>query len=100
MRSALDESEVGPHGPDSVISTKLVPLLEAMVRRAHAAPLPEGEVTLRATLVLSQLAGALMARHTLRLPAFTALSRDEVAATIGPTLQHYLAEPLEGSPLP
>ncbi|ACR18193.1 TetR family transcriptional regulator [Corynebacterium kroppenstedtii] len=100
MRSILDESEAGPHDPNSGISTKLVPQLEALVRRAHAAPLPEGEVTLRATLVLSQLAGALITRHILRLPAFTALSSDEVAATIGPTLQRYLAEPLEGSPLP
>jgi AcrR family transcriptional regulator len=43
----------------------------------------------RAGLVASQLLGLAMCRYVLRLQPVVALSRDEIVASIGPTLQRY-----------
>ncbi|WP_456844434.1 TetR/AcrR family transcriptional regulator [Cellulomonas sp. P5_C6] len=56
--------------------------------------LPPPDQQLRVSLVASQVAGVLLARHVLRLEPLASLSVDEVAALVGPTLQRYLAGPL------
>ncbi len=45
----------------------------------------------RAGLVSTQLLGLAMCRYVLALPPVVALSRDEIVALIGPTLQRYAA---------
>lgn len=50
------------------------------------APNPE----LRASLAGSQVAGLLIARHVLKLPAVAAASVDELVALVGPNVQRYL----------
>ncbi len=47
---------------------------------------------LRASLVASQIAGMLLARYVLQLPAMAAASVDEIVARVGPTVQHYLTD--------
>ncbi|WP_243074303.1 TetR family transcriptional regulator [Microbacterium sp. SS28] len=55
-----------------------------------AAELGTPDAELRATLVASQIAGLLLARHVLKLPAMTAASVDDLVAWAGPTVQRYL----------
>lgn len=52
---------------------------------------------LRTGMVASQIAGLVMTRYLIKLPAMVAATPDEIVAGIGPTLQRYLTEPL---PLP
>jgi AcrR family transcriptional regulator len=49
---------------------------------------------LRTGMVASQIAGLVMARYLIKLPAVTAASPDEIVAMVGPTLQRYLTEPI------
>jgi len=48
------------------------------------------DAELRASLVASQIAGMLIARYVLRLPALAAAPVDELVTRIGPTVQRYL----------
>ncbi|QNA91862.1 MULTISPECIES: TetR family transcriptional regulator [unclassified Microbacterium] len=48
------------------------------------------DADLRASLVASQIAGMLIARYLLRLPALAAASVDELVGRVGPTVQRYL----------
>ena len=50
------------------------------------------DADLRASLVASQVAGLIIARYVLRLPALAEASVDEVVARVGPTLQRYLRD--------
>lgn len=61
---------------------------ELFARIAARLDVPDAE--LRATLVASQIAGLLIARYLLQLPALTAASVDEIVARVGPTVQTYL----------
>jgi AcrR family transcriptional regulator len=63
-----------------------------------AAGLGSDHPEVRAALVGSQLVGLVMARQVVGLPALTALGPDELSRLIAPTLQRYLAEPLDGLP--
>jgi len=70
------------------------PLLAAFLSRELlgriAADLDHPDAELRASLVASQIAGMLLARHVLKLPAAAAASVDDLVAWVGPNLQHYL----------
>ncbi|MDY0908647.1 TetR family transcriptional regulator [Microbacterium sp. CFBP9034] len=61
---------------------------ELLSRIARALEVEDGE--LRASLVASQVAGILIARYVLRLPALAEASVDEIVARVGPTVQRYL----------
>lgn len=61
---------------------------ELIPRVAGALDAPDAE--LRATLVASQIAGLLIARYVVKLPAMADASVDELVARIGPTVQRYL----------
>ena len=47
----------------------------------------------RAGLIASQMLGIALSRLVLRLPPVVAMSRDELVAWLGPTIQRYLTEP-------
>lgn len=51
------------------------------------------DADLRAALVASQVAGLLIGRYVMRLPALADASTDELVARVGPTLQRYLYGP-------
>ncbi|EQM86827.1 MULTISPECIES: TetR/AcrR family transcriptional regulator [Microbacterium] len=60
-------------------------LLSRVARR-----LDVDDADLRASLVASQIAGLLIARYVLRLPALAAAPIDELVSRLGPTVQRYL----------
>ena len=72
------------------------PLLSEFLQRELfsriAARLDTPDAALRASLVASQMAGLLIARHVLQLPALAEASVDELVARVGPTVQRYLSE--------
>ena len=79
----------------SAIGNKLTtPLLagflsrELLSRIVRALDVEDGD--LRAALVASQIAGLLLGRYVLRLPALANASIDDLVARVAPTLQRYL----------
>jgi AcrR family transcriptional regulator len=52
--------------------------------------LPGSEPELRVSLVVSQVAGVLLARNVIHLEPIASLSVPEVVTLVAPTLQHYL----------
>lgn len=61
---------------------------ELLSRIAHALEVEDAD--LRATLAASQIAGLLIARYVLRLPALAEASVDELVVRVAPTIQRYL----------
>ncbi|WP_239162378.1 TetR/AcrR family transcriptional regulator [Paractinoplanes rishiriensis] len=70
-----------------IFGRQLLPLVTAV------SPEP-GEVMFRAGLLATQMLGLALCRFVLRLPPVAALTPDEAAAWLGPTIQRYLT----GSP--
>jgi AcrR family transcriptional regulator len=56
--------------------------------------LPEREADQRVQLVVSQMAGLVVARYLLALEPLASMPADEVVAWVGPTVQRYLDGPL------
>jgi AcrR family transcriptional regulator len=56
-----------------------------------AGPANPTEAPLRAGLIATQVLGMAFCRYVLRLAPVTAMTRDEVIAWLGPTLQRYVA---------
>lgn len=65
--------------------------IAAMVRTFVADP---AEAQIRAGLVASQVLGMALCRFILRLPPVVGLSKAEVVAWLGPTIQRYLTAPI------
>lgn len=61
---------------------------ELIARIAAGLDVPDAE--LRASLAASQIAGLLIARYLVQLPALSEASVDELVARVGPTVQRYL----------
>jgi AcrR family transcriptional regulator len=59
---------------------------------------PPGSGPIRVQFVASQLVGVVMARYILELDPFRSLPVEQIAETIGPTLQRYLTGDLPGLP--
>jgi len=70
------------------------PLLAGFLQRELigriAARINAPDAAFRASLVASQIAGLLIARYVLQLPALAAASVDDIVAQVGPTVQRYL----------
>jgi AcrR family transcriptional regulator len=54
------------------------------------------QAQLRATLAASQIVGLAMARYIIKVEPLASAPRETLVATIGPTIQRYLTEPLDG----
>lgn len=65
--------------------------LERNILQRIAAALTPDRPRLRATLVASQMAGLLMGRYVICLPALVSASVDEIVAAVAPNVQHYLS---------
>ncbi|WP_223587103.1 TetR family transcriptional regulator [Microbacterium sp. OVT16B] len=79
----------------TAIGSKLTtPLLAGFLSRELigriAKALGVDDAQLRASLVASQVAGLLIARYVVKLPALTAAPIDELVARVAPTVQRYL----------
>jgi AcrR family transcriptional regulator len=69
----------------AVLTGQVAPVVAALSRDPSKAPL-------RAALVASQVLGMALGRYVLRLPPLVAMSRTEIVAWLGPTLQRYITE--------
>ncbi|MFT4259523.1 TetR family transcriptional regulator [Microbacterium sp.] len=81
----------------TAISSRLgTPLLVGFLSRELigrvARALDVEDAPLRASLVASQIAGLLVGRYIVKLPALVAADVDDLVARIGPTVQRYLFE--------
>jgi len=65
-----------------------------MVLEPLRSALPEREADQRVQLVVSQMAGLVVARYLLALEPLASMPADEVVAWVGPTVQRYLDGPL------
>jgi AcrR family transcriptional regulator len=57
---------------------------------AMASLTPGPDATQRAELIASQMVGIFLTRHIVGLPTIAAMSPDDLARTVGPTIQAYL----------
>lgn len=79
----------------TAIGNKLTtPLLAGFLSRELLSPIARAleveDADLRAALAASQIAGLLVARYVLRLPALADAPVEELVARVGPTVQRYL----------
>ena len=76
-------------------------MLREFLRGELWAPLARGareeDAELRVTLAGSQIVGMVMARHVIEVEPLAALSADELAEVLAPTLQRYLVGELRRS---
>src|SRR5262249_35907397 len=79
-------SQAGAERMQSIFREQLFPVAE------RVGPGPE-QVPARAALCAAQLLGLALTRYVLRLPPAVALSREELVAWLGPTVQRYLTAP-------
>ncbi|MCH0564970.1 MULTISPECIES: TetR family transcriptional regulator [unclassified Streptomyces] len=79
-------SRAGAQRMQGVFRDQLLPAARA------ACPDPE-QAPARAALVSTQLLGLALTRYVLHLPPVAALTRDEIAAWLGPTVQRYMVAP-------
>ena len=77
-----------------VAAERLRALLGATVLAELSGIVAPDHRELRAALVGSQVAGLLLTRFVLRLPAIAEIPRDQLAEHVGPALQHYLLGPV------
>ncbi|MYQ63807.1 MULTISPECIES: TetR/AcrR family transcriptional regulator [unclassified Streptomyces] len=89
LTAMLRVASAGPAGAERMQATFREQLLPAA---RQTCPDPE-QVATRAALVASQLLGFALTRYVLRLPPSVALSRAEIVAWLGPTVQRYLTAP-------
>jgi len=88
----------------SLLAGSEVSLLRSFLQEVIAAEVgprvdnPPGSGRVRVQFVASQLVGVVMARYILKLEPFKSLPVEQIAETIGPTLQRYLTGDLPGWP--
>lgn len=74
--------------------TVLRQTLQRTVIAAVARLVDDDSAATRAELVATQMAGLAMARYLVRLPHVVAMSPGDLAEVVGPSVQHYLTDPL------
>ena len=88
----------------SILAGNEVSLLRSFLQEVIAVEVgsrvdnPPGTGLIRVQFVASQLVGVVMARYILELDPFKSLPVEQIAETIGPTLQRYLTGDLPGMP--
>jgi AcrR family transcriptional regulator len=70
-------------------------LVQSRVLAPIARALDSDEPELRASLASSQIVGLVMARHVVGVEPLASLTSERIVALLAPTLQRYLAGPLE-----
>ena len=81
LRAAASEDQAAAMVRDRLVGQLLLPL---------ARRLGTDHAELRASLMGSQIAGLVLARHIVGLPALVGADRDPLAGLLGPVLAHYL----------
>ncbi|MGP8158364.1 MAG: TetR family transcriptional regulator [Thermoplasmata archaeon] len=81
-------------GPGTRMSEMLQNFLLDQVQQMLSAYVPKNELRGRAGLVVTQNLGLAVARYLLRIEPVASASSESLAATIGPTLDKYLNDPI------
>ncbi|OBJ02343.1 TetR family transcriptional regulator [Mycobacterium alsense] len=84
LRSSATNGEAAQRMQE-IFGSQIEPLVAAFV--------PAGECGVRAGLIATQILGMAWCRFVLRLPPVVAMTRDEIAEWLGPTIQRYLGLP-------
>lgn len=92
LRSAMSSSRGAVLLREFVLARAIRPVV------AQVEPDP-AQAAWRASLVASQLAGLAMARYVLRVEPLASATHDEVAAAVGPQVQHYLTGEVPPAPV-
>ncbi|MFE6283427.1 TetR family transcriptional regulator [Streptomyces sp. NPDC057877] len=79
-------NEAGAERMQGIFREQVLPVTRRMC------PDPE-QVPARAALVATQLLGLALTRYVVRIPSAEQLSREEIVAWLGPTIQRYLTAP-------
>ena len=90
LRSAMTSDEASRMLREYVAESILGPLA-----RLVGVPGPPAEVDYRVSMVATQMVGLALTRLVVGLPAVAQASVDELAATIGPTIERYLTGDIE-----
>jgi AcrR family transcriptional regulator len=85
LRSAVTNDAAAARTRD-IFAGQLVPAVAVLCPYREEAPTRTG-------LVASQVLGTALCRYVLRLPPVAAMTRDEVVAWIGPTIERYITAP-------
>lgn len=72
-----------------IFATQLGPIVAAVSGSSSSSP----TAAVRAGLAATQVLGMALCRYVLDFPPVAAMTREEIIAWIGPTLQRYLTEP-------
>jgi AcrR family transcriptional regulator len=86
----LVRSSLAQETPETLLRQGILRMVLEPLRSA----LPEREADRRVQLVVSQMAGLVVARYLLALEPLASMPAAEVVAWVGPTLQRYLDGPL------
>jgi AcrR family transcriptional regulator len=72
-------------------------LTSQILRRIiHSLEIDPKEGSTRASLAASQIIGLAMARYIIKIEPIASLPREAIVAAVGPTIQRYLAGPVDG----
>jgi AcrR family transcriptional regulator len=110
VRRVLHQWDTSPQ-----LRRRMIGLLRTGLSHEHAAAMLRGVLSrtilatlqkqvvddqreLRTTLIGSHIAGLLMARYVLRLPALADADSEQIAVAVGPVVQHYLSGPIATVP--
>jgi AcrR family transcriptional regulator len=85
MRAAASEEQAAAMFRQRLLDQLLLPL---------ARRIGTDQAELRASLMGSQIAGLVMARHIVGLPPLVETDRETLAQLVGPALDHYLSDPM------
>lgn len=86
LRSAVSDSAAGR----LIRQFLLRELKGSVMRRIEASGVDSAEADMRASLVLTQMAGALIFRHVLELEPLASMSVDDLTARLSPAVQGHL----------
>jgi AcrR family transcriptional regulator len=96
LRSAMTSEKAAAMLREFLADTLLRPMARAAGAGAAGGEAGAADVEHRAAMVLTQMAGLLLARYVLAFPPVAEASADDLAAAIGPTLDRYLTGDLAG----
>ncbi len=83
---AVVRSSLAHESPESLLQQGILRMILGPIRHAALPDEPER----RASLVISQMLGLVVARYVLELEPLASMSQDELVAAVAPTLQRYL----------
>ena len=93
MLATVRTTMADDHSPQVLRSSFIGTIHDALLKLVD-----DDQPQLRASLVMSQMGGLALARYVIKVPAVVDADTADLAAQVGPVLQHYLTGPLPRTP--